>query len=64
LSAIDNHVTSLSLTSLPTTLFAAAATVTTAVSTAIAATIAAAIAAGFWLIIVCETPRLPSLVCH
>ena len=64
LSAIDNHVTSWSPTSSPTTLFAAAAAVTTAVSTAIAAAIAAAIATGFWLIVVCETPRLPSLVCH
>jgi hypothetical protein len=54
----------LSPTSSPTTLFAAAAAVTTAVSTAIAAAIAAAIATGFWLIVVCETPRLPSLVCH
>jgi hypothetical protein len=57
---MSSSPTSLSPTSSPTRLFAAAAAVTTAVSTAIAA----AIAAGFWLIVVCETPRLPSLVCH
>ena len=40
----------------PTSLFAAAAAVTTAVS--------ATITAGFWLIVVCETPRLPFLIRH